>query len=512
MKSLTDGSATKGTVIGYSMTADSHENVRLKWFSSSTVASDQDLITYTRSNITFNQPPSWGTNPTNTSHLCNKSYVDTVAGNAVKTNLNNQQITPSTPANANTLQVTANGTGGSAIISYTSNVSNTTATHRILNLGTGDCLRVEDNSGDTSLVRIDNTGKMGINVGTGTLTNTFEAISQGNATAIRLNNDIELSTVSDLYLGAGGQALNRPNIRITYSGNADSNFQRAYFQLGNVTAGGNGKFTFSKWASNEGTLNICPEIRTVSLGVIDTGTTSTNETLGIWGEVSKASIRFVGSAKNSGVPAMDINSQGRIINCATPIDDYDVATKKYVDDNSIVRRYTRWSNQGVAFSWASGTNAMYYSSDGTSTLIADTDATTVLTANDRRANRGTLSTYIEFVSITNAFQQATVHCWRALIAGEYSFKFKARMNDGASNYYSQLIYRDVATGTNIRMDECWFSTDEGQRRFQFYESRIYMKVNDYANFEFGNISGGVVRPITMNAHAYIEITVEYLGA
>ena len=166
----------------------------------------------------------------------------------------------------------------------------------------------------------------------------------------------------------------------------------------------------------------------------------------------------------------------------------------------------------MAFSWASGSNAMYYSSDGTSTLIADTDATTVLTANDRRANRGSLSTYIEFVSITNAFQQATVHCWRALIAGEYSFKFKARMNDGASNYYSQLIYRDVASSTNIRMDECWFSTDEGQRRFQFYESRIYMKVNDYANFEFGNIAGGVVRPVTMNAHAYIEVTVEYLGA
>ena len=512
MKSLTDGSAAKGTNFGYALTANQHENIRLKWFPSSTVASDQDLITFTRNNITFNQPPSYGTNPSSSSHLANKSYVDSVAGNSVKTNLNNQQIVPTTPSTNNTLQVEANGANGSAVIAYTSNVSNAGSCLRVVNLGTGDCFRVEDSSGDSSLVRIDNNGRMGVNVGTASLIQSFEAISQGNSTSFRVNNDIELSTVADLYLGAGGQALNRPNCRITFSGNADSNFQRFYFQLGNVTAGGNGKFTFTKASSNEATLNICPEIKTVALGPIDSGTTSTNAHLGIWSTTTMSSISLAGDLKNSTTPAIDINSRGRIANCLDPVNNQDVATKKYVDDNALVRRYCRWSNQGVAFSWASGSNAMYYSSDGTSTLIADTDNTNIPTANNRGVNKGSLSTYIEFVSITNAFQQATVHCWRALIAGEYSFKFKARMNDGASNYYSQMIYRDVTNGSNIRLDECWFSTDEGQRRFQFYESRIYMKVNDYVNFEFGNISGGVVRPITMNAHAYIEVTVEYLGA
>jgi hypothetical protein len=506
MKSLTDGSSSKGTNFGYAMTADSHENIRLKWFASSTVGSDQDLMTFTRNNITFNQAPSWGTNPSSTDHLARKAYVDSVAGNTVKTNLNSQQIVPTTPANANTLTVHANGTGGSAIISYTSNVSNNTATHRILNEGTGDCLRIEDGPSDTSLIRVDNNGRLGVNVGTATLTNTFEAISQGNATSIRLNNDIELSTVSDLYLGAGGLPSNRPNCRITFSGNADSNFQRFYFQLGNVTAGGNGKFTFSKWASNDGTLNICPEIRTVSLGVIDTGTTSTNETLGIWGEVSKASIRFIGSAKNSGVPAMDINSQGRIINCLDPTSAQDVATKNYVDTGASQARVGAWSSQQTQMQWTTAGQEMFISHDNNSYVLGRDPLLTTNTYNNFQSN------YCELLSISNVFSLGyTGYAWYFKKGGTYRIVLECRHLDGQTNEFSitPILRTSLATAT-LHPTAFIPGDTKSYRRWIHYEKVITVDPADYINFIF-NYGLGTSKPIVFATYCNITLTMEYLG-
>jgi hypothetical protein len=507
MKSLTDGSAAKGTNFGYALTADSHENVRLKWFPSSTVASDQDLITFTRSNITFNQAPSWGVNPSSTDHLARKAYVDSVAGNAVKTNLNNQVITPTTPANANTLQIEANGVGGSAVISYTSNVSNNTATHRILNLGTGDCLRVEDSSSDSSLVRVDNSGRMGVNVGTGTLTNTFEAISQGNATAIRLNNDIELSSHADIYLGAGGLSNNRPNCRITFRGSSsDPNLQTFYLQLGNITANAGGKFSFCKWASNEATLNICPEIRTVALGSIDSSTTAVNEQLGIWADVTKATIRFLGSAKNSGVPAMDINSQGRIINCLDPTSAQDVATKNYVDTGVSQARVGAWSSGQTQMQWTTAGQEMFISHDNNSYVLTRDPLLAVNTYNNFQSN------YCELLSISNVFSLGyTGYAWYFRKGGTYRIVLECRHLDGQTNEFSVTPILRTSLATATLHPTAFFPGDtKSYRRWIHYEKVITVDPADYINFIF-NYGLGTSKPIVFATYCNITLTMEYIG-
>jgi hypothetical protein len=506
MKSLTDGSAAKGTNFGYALTADNHENVRLKWFPSSTVASDQDLITFTRNNVTFNQPPSWATNPSSTDHLARKGYVDSVAGNTVKTNTNSQQIVPTTPANANTLQIEANGVGGSAVISYTSNVSNTTATHRILNLGTGDCLRVEDSSSDSSLVRVDNTGKMGVNVGTGSMTNTFEAISQGNATAIRLNNDLELSTVADLYLGAGGQALNRPNCRITFRGSTDPNLQTFYLQLGNITANSGGKFSFCKWASNEATLNICPEIRTVALGSIDSSTTAVNETLGIWSTTTLSSIRLLGSVKNSSTPAIDIGSLGRITNCLDPTANQDVATKNYVDTGVSQARVGAWSSGQTQMQWTTAGQEMFISHDNNSYVLTRDPLLAVNTYNNFQSN------YCELLSISNVFSLGyTGYAWYFRKGGTYRIVLECRHLDGQTNEFSVTPILRTSLATATLHPTAFFPGDtKSYRRWIHYEKVITVDPADYINFIF-NYGLGTSKPIVFATYCNITLTMEYIG-
>jgi hypothetical protein len=494
-------------------TANSSDNFTFKLLSNSVTASDQTLMTFYRGNVQFNaDPPLCGISPSTSSHLTNKSYVDGLNTTNIKTNTTNQVIsTPTT--NANALQITHNGTGGSAFIAYTTSSSNTGTCMRILNNGSGDCLRVEDTNGDTTFVKVDPTGRMGVNTSTtGTLTNTFEVNSLSNSTNFLIGDSISLNTHSDIYLGASG-ITNRPYERITYRANATSDFQTLYFQLYNITAGGNAKWSYCKAGTNDATMNICPEIRRVIIGEIDSGNTPSG-TLDINSPATIDSLKFAGTAKTGSNVAININSMGKISNCLDPTNAQDVATKNYVDTRSFMMPFSRWSLQsGNSMNWSGSGLPMYISGDGTTTLIEDTNGSP-LTADDMRANNNLLGSYIEYSSQTNAFQQYNCHVWKVKTgkAGYYELQLNLRLSDGASNHYHQFIYR-TAGGTNVRANaEIWHSTDESERRFAQDNRIVYLEAGSYFSWEMGNVSGAVVRPYTTPSNAWIEVFIKYLGA
>lgn len=201
------------------------------------------------------------TNPTNGRlQFTDVDGIDIINTNVnVNTNIDGDvfKIVKSTNTSGNTLDIDHAGTE--------------MAIH-IINRGTGDSFRVDDSFGDTGVFRIDADGSVGCNVSPSIpIGAAFRANFGTSIFTLDTNNDINLGTTTDIYFGIGGGANNRPRMRMTYRNeSAGADAGTIYFQYsGQSGTTNNQRFSFTKGASNDATLNILPFSRRVIAGAID---------------------------------------------------------------------------------------------------------------------------------------------------------------------------------------------------------------------------------------------------
>ena len=276
------------------------------------------------------------------------------ASNIVLTNSANS----GSSANASFVK-TGTGNGDNVFIRNTDSVGASTGNAlSILNQGVGDCLRIQDEAGDTSLFRVDGDGNVGIGVPTTALSNKFESnagsgttttqIAQSTTTNALIVSDstlgssrIDLSTIgaritgrSDIILepSRGTSALDTTSrIRMT-TGGANNG---VLLQGNNATAGTNFRFGFTSGSTAETTMNVYSDIATrrVRIGQQDISTAVPSGVMEITRNATPHGTTIphilLNGTNASGGVVMNCNA-GRIENVADPTNPQDVATRAYV--------------------------------------------------------------------------------------------------------------------------------------------------------------------------------------
>lgn len=192
------------------------------------------------------------------------------------------QITKNAASTGPAVEIIKSGTdAGQALLVNSSSGSGSSAV-QFTNTGAGDCLRVLDQTGDTSGFIIGPNGEVGINSPfSGSLTNKVLQVINGSSNSVwDSNSDIILGSAQDIYLGQTG-SNSRPRIRLTYRNeSAGADAGTIYFQYSGNSSSANQRFSFTKGSSNEASLNILPYTRKVMIGSIDSLATP-NATLGV---------------------------------------------------------------------------------------------------------------------------------------------------------------------------------------------------------------------------------------
>jgi hypothetical protein len=286
----------------------------------------------------------------------------TNSGTASNLVLTNSATSGSSP-NANFVK-TGTGNGDNVVIRNTDTVGASTGNAlSILNQGVGDCLRIQDEAGDTSLFRVDSDGNVGIGVSTSALTNKFVSnggtgttttqIAQSSTSISTIVTDsttgtsqiflsttnTEISGRSDITLEPSrGTAASgtTPRIRMTVASGSNNGI---LFQGNNATAGTNFRFGFTSGSTGESAMNVYSDIATrrVRIGQQDIYTGIPSGVLEIARNAtphgtSIPHILLSGTNATGGV-VMNCNS-GRIEAVADPVNPQDVATRAYVLANA----------------------------------------------------------------------------------------------------------------------------------------------------------------------------------
>jgi hypothetical protein len=228
----------------------------------------------------------------------------------------------------------------------------------ILNQGVGDCLRIQDVAGDTSLFRVDGDGNVGIGVPTSALTNKFESNAGSGTTITKIEQSTTTNAliVSDSTLGSSRVDLTTTSARLT--GRSDIILEPSrgtsaldttprirmtngafnnglLLQGNNATAGTNFRFGFTSGSTAETTMNVYSDIATrrVRIGQQDLGTAIPTGVMEITRNAtphgtSIPHILLNGTNASDGT-VMNCNG-GRIINVADPSLGTDVANRQWV--------------------------------------------------------------------------------------------------------------------------------------------------------------------------------------
>jgi|694.fasta_scaffold06212_13 hypothetical protein len=295
------------------------------------------------------------------------------ASNMVLTN----SATSGSSANASFVKTGA-GNGDNVQIRNTDAVGASTGIAlSILNQGVGDCLRIQDEAGDTSLFRCDSDGNIGIGVSTSALTHKF--VSNGGSgtttTQIAQSNTGISTSVSDSTVGTSqiflsstnteisgrsditlepsrgtATALTTPRIRMTVASGSNNGI---LFQGNNATAGTNFRFGFTSGSTGETSMNVYGDTSTrrVRIGQQDIYTGIPSGVLELTRNAtphgtSIPHILLNGTNATGGV-VMNCNA-GRIENVADPVNATDVANRQWVLANA--------GGTATAFTLASGTS------------------------------------------------------------------------------------------------------------------------------------------------------------
>jgi hypothetical protein len=349
----------------------------------------------------------------------------------------------------------------------------------ILNQGIADCLRIQDEAGDTSLFRVDADGNVGIGVSTSGLTNKFESNAGTGTTTTQIAQTTTTNalTVSDSSLGTSRIFLNTtgaevtgrsdillepsrgtagvgttPRIRMTVASGSNNGI---LLQGNNATAGTNFRFGFTSGSTAETTLNIYADgaTRRMRLGNQDIYAGIPNGVLEITRNATPhgTSIPHIllNGANASGGVVMNCNS-GRIEALADPVNPQDAATRAYVLANS--------GGTATAFTLSSGTSGNANSQP----IINLSTPTSII---DNTTNKA-LAVNKEFVE---KIQQAPVGRWFSSWNQSYTYNtspiFWTTPNtgspisvdvDGASTpntgWYAEVI------GTNFTSQYCYLDS------------------------------------------------------
>jgi hypothetical protein len=227
----------------------------------------------------------------------NTGNIINLISNTAGTNINSSQsgggvnINATNTANSgssNNVEFIKSGTGngGNVFIRNNSSVGASTGIAlSILNEGVADCLRISDEAGDTSLMRVDSDGRVGIGVSNGTLTNTFEsnAVSGTASTKIEQSSSTITTTATDtpgtsrLLVNSSGVDIagrsdivleptrgtsatgTTPRIRMTVAAGSNNGI---LLQGNNATAGTQFRYGFTSGSTAESTLNIYSDTTT----------------------------------------------------------------------------------------------------------------------------------------------------------------------------------------------------------------------------------------------------------
>lgn len=284
------------------------------------------------------------------------------ASNIVLTN----SSTSGSSANASFVK-TGTGNGDNVFIRNTDTVGASTGNAlSILNQGVGDCLRIQDEAGDTSLFRIDGDGNVGIGVPTTALTSKFVSNGgSGNTTTQILQTNTGISTaVTDTTAGSAGTSQisinstntdiagrsditlepsrgtatsgTTPRIRMTVASGSNNGI---LLQGNNASGGTNFRFGFTSGSTGESAMNVYGDVATrrVRIGQQDIYTGIPSGVLELTRNAtphgtSIPHILLNGTNATGGV-VMNCNA-GRIENVADPTNPQDVATRAYVLANA----------------------------------------------------------------------------------------------------------------------------------------------------------------------------------
>jgi hypothetical protein len=267
--------------------------------------------------------------------------------------------------NANAVQINKSAGTGSGLAIFKSAGSDPTV--YIENTSASDCLRIADVTSDTTLFRIDEDGRVGIGVGTGTLTNIFESngssgtittqITQGT-TALSLSvNDstvgssrIDFNTTGTTITGRS-EIIFEPSIGTSSGGSTSRIRMTTTTNNGIIIQGYRGnapsapfRFAFAMPASTTSSMNIYVDSgSSVNAGKVKMGNCNFND--GVPASVveiarnntihtTEPSLLFTGTNPSNNI-IMNCNN-GKISNVADPTASNEVATKNYVDSNSVL--------------------------------------------------------------------------------------------------------------------------------------------------------------------------------
>jgi hypothetical protein len=374
------------------------------------------------------------------------------ASNIVLTNSANSGSSP----NANFVK-TGTGNGDNVVIRNTDTVGASTGNAlSILNQGVGDCLRIQDEAGDTSLFRVDGDGNVGIGVPTTALSNKFESnagsgttttqIAQSTTTNALIVSDssvgssrIDLNTTgtritgrSDIILepSRGTSSLDTtPRIRMTIASGSNNGI---LLQGNNATAGSNFRFGFTSGSTADTTMNVYSDIATRRVRVgqqdifsgIPTGVMEITRNATPHG-TSIPHILLNGTNATGGV-VMNCNA-GRIENVADPTNPQDVATRAYV-----------LANVGTPTQIATGQNKFQTSASG---INQQADAGQSMNMGINNNGQKNIQSYgpnvlINVPSGTTTNDTQVMEAWSSETGGAYStsssflgFAIKPRVNN-----------------------------------------------------------------------------------
>ena len=252
------------------------------------------------------------------------------------------------------------GNGGNVFIRNVDSVGASTGIAlSILNQGVSDCLRIQDEAGDSTLMRVDSDGNVGIGVPTTALTNKFESNAGTGTTTTQIAQSTTTNaiTVSDSSLGTSRLLLNTtgteiagrsdiilepsrgtagagttPRIRMTVASGSNNGI---LLQGNNATAGTNFRYGFTSGSTGETSMNVYSDIATrrVRIGQQD-----------IYSGIPSGVLELTRNATPHGttIPHILLNGTnasdgtvmncngGRIINVADPSSGTDVANRQWV--------------------------------------------------------------------------------------------------------------------------------------------------------------------------------------